>query len=409
MSRTELLAPAGNAEKLKYAYLYGADAAYVGLDSFSLRQKADNFTVEELKEAALLKGSKKLFCAINALFHQKDVYRLEDALDDIGSVPFDAFIVGDMGAARMLGRRLPGTPLHLSTQASCLNSEAVLAYRDMGFSRIILGRETSLDDIAEIRARVPEIELETFVHGAMCLAYSGRCFLSANLAGRSANEGSCAHACRWKWRVLEESERPGEYYPVVEEGEGGFTTILSSKDLCMIDHLKELKDAGVDSFKIEGRMKSLYYTAVVTRAYRKALDALEKPGEESPLLPAFRRELFGVSHREYSTGFFFGKEEIEESCGESYRREYLFLGTIGEETEPGTFILEPKNHFAAGGEIEYIGPEVPFLGDADFRLFELKGNEDRMGVECGRADHGKRYLIRPSVPVESGYIIRRKI
>jgi putative protease len=404
----ELLAPAGNPEKLKYAYLYGADAVYVGLDRFSLRQKADNFSSEELRTAAGMKEKKKLFGTINALFHQGDIDRLEDRCQEIGTIPFDAFIVSDMGAARLLRRRFPGTALHLSTQASCLNAEAVLTYRELGFSRVILGRETRLDEIAEIRSRVPEMELETFVHGAMCLAYSGRCFLSAYLADRSANEGACAHACRWNWRVLEEGQRPGEYFPIIEDEENGFTTILSSKDLCMIDHIRELRDAGIDSLKIEGRMKSLYYTAVVTRAYRKAIDALESPDPlRDSQLPAYRAELFSVSHREYTSGFFFGKEEIEVPCNESYRREYLFLGTVGEEIEPGGYLFEPKNHLEAEGEIEFIGPEVPYIADSDFSISELTA--DGGVTKTAQADHGKRYVIRPSVGVEPGYIIRRKL
>lgn len=302
----ELLAPAGNIEKLHYAYRYGADAVYVGLDKFSLRQKADNFSAEALQKAGEIKGERKLYCAVNALFHQKEISRLEESLDEIGSFPFDAFIVSDLGAARLLRSRFPETQLHLSTQASCLNAEAVKTYQELGFSRIILGREVRLEEIADIKAAVPEMELECFVHGAMCLAYSGRCFLSAYLADRSGNEGSCAHSCRWNWRVLEESQRPGEYLPIVEDPDGGYTTILSSKDLCMIDHVAELRDAGIDSLKIEGRMKSLYYTAVVTRAYRKTIDALEKPGSvDAESLAAFRDELFRVSHREYSTGFSF--------------------------------------------------------------------------------------------------------
>jgi putative protease len=400
----ELLAPAGNIEKLHYAYRYGADAVYVGLDKFSLRQKADNFSAEALQKAGEIKGERKLYCAVNALFHQKEISRLEESLDEIGSFPFDAFIVSDLGAARLLRSRFPETQLHLSTQASCLNAEAVKTYQEFGFSRIILGREVRLEEIADIKAAVPEMELECFVHGAMCLAYSGRCFLSAYLADRSGNEGSCAHSCRWNWRVLEESQRPGEYLPIVEDPDGGYTTILSSKDLCMIDHVAELRDAGIDSLKIEGRMKSLYYTAVVTRAYRKTIDALEKPGSvDAESLAAFRDELFRVSHREYSTGFFFSKQDIEAPCMESYQREYLFLGTVGEELESGRFLFHPKNHIDAGTAIEFVGPEIPFLEDEAFRLYDDDGNE------LAFADHGKSYQICPSVEVKPGYIVRRKI
>ena len=251
----ELLAPAGNIEKLKYAYLYGADAAYIGILNFSLRQKADNFREEEHRRLAEIKGTKKLFGALNIYFHQQDIRRLEENLDYLALYPLDAFIISDIGILPLLQKRFPGIPLHLSTQANCVNSSAARIYRDLGFSRVILGRETPLDEIADIRAKVPGLELETFVHGAMCLAYSGRCFLSRYMADRSGNQGSCSHSCRWNYRVLEEAERPGEYFPV-ETGEG-FTTILSSKDLCMIDYIPDMIQAGIDSLKIEGRLKGL--------------------------------------------------------------------------------------------------------------------------------------------------------
>lgn len=408
-NRLELLAPAGNLEKLRYAYLYGADAVYMGMEQFSLRRKADNFSAEDIRTARRLKGEKKLFCAVNALFHEGEIDHLKKELPaiadlgDTGEPPFDAFIVSDLGAAALLRQRFPRTPLHLSTQASCLNSEAVKVYRDLGFSRIILGREASLEDIRTIRERVPEVELECFVHGAMCLAYSGRCFLSAYLADRSGNSGSCAHSCRWNWRVLEEKERPGEYFPIVEDPEGGYTTILSSRDLCMIDHVRELKEAGVNSLKIEGRMKSLYYTAMVSRAYRKAIDAVEQPGSVDPeTLDEYRQELFRVSHRQYSTGFFFSRNDIDPPNRESYRRYYLFLGTLGREIEPGTFQFEPKNQLLQGQRIEIIGPEAGAVEEDSFRIF------NQAGEECDKADHGKVYTIRLSVKAAEGWILRRR-
>jgi len=397
--KSELLAPAGNLEKLHYAYSYGADAAYIGIKAFSLRARAENFHHDEFEIIRRIKGNRKLYAALNIYFHPSDIRSLEANLDYLGEYPLDAFIVSDLGAARLLGRRFPDTPLHLSTQANCINAEAVKVYRDLGFRRIILGRETSLADIEEIRRGVPDIELEAFVHGAMCLAYSGRCFLSAYMAGRSANEGNCSHSCRWDYRVLEESKRPGEYYPV-ETGEG-FTTILSSKDLCMIDHLKELKDAGVDSFKIEGRMKSIYYTAVVTRAYRKALDSLE--GEPDPELSAYREELFNVSHREYSTGFYFSKKDIEQPTQTSYQRRYLFLGSLGKQhpEQPEVYELDVKNQILGEDKIEFIGPDTPFLRDTGFVLL------DKDMLPVAKADHGSYYYIRTSVPVAEGYILRK--
>jgi len=293
----ELLAPAGNIEKLKYAYQYGADAAYIGIKNFSLRAKADNFGRNEVEYIKEIKGDKKLYCALNIFFHNEDIRKLEEQIEQFADYPFDAFIISDLGILNLLKKRFPEREMHLSTQANCVNGEAAKIYRDLGFSRLILGRETPLKDIYEIKKAVPEIELETFVHDAMCMSYSGRCFLSAMMTDRSANQGSCAHSCRWSYKVLEEKERPGEYYPI-EEGEN-YTTIMSSKDLCMIDHIQELKDAGIDSLKIEGRMKSIYYAAVITRAYRKMIDC--KNGIVVPDLEGFREEIFKVSHRELNS------------------------------------------------------------------------------------------------------------
>ena len=332
----ELLSPAGNIEKLETAFLYGADAAYMGLTSFSLRANAGNFSDKEKERVRELKAKtgKKLYCTMNILFHENQIEQLKAMKDEIRTWPFDAFIVSDIGAADFLKNTFPEKDLHLSTQASCINSEAAKVYHNMGFSRVILGREASIRDIKRIKDKIPELELEAFVHGAMCMAYSGRCLLSAHLAGRSGNQGDCSHTCRWNYKLhyaIEEEERPGLYYPIEEND--GYTTILSSKDLCMIDHVKELEDAGLSSLKIEGRMKSVYYVAVVTRAYRKALD-------NAPDLDSYKRDIFDVSHREYTTGFFFSDRPIEERKDDvsrptsyGYERNYTFLGTIGENKE----------------------------------------------------------------------------
>lgn len=414
----ELLSPAGNLRKLEYAYRYGADAAYIGIGNFSLRQRADNFHGAEAEAVRRLKemsGEKrKLYCTLNIFFHQEDIRRLEEGFDRFSPYPFDAWIISDLGVLPLIRRHYPQAELHLSTQANCLNAEAVKMYRDLGFSRIILGRETPLKDIESIKTAVPEVELEVFVHGAMCLAYSGRCFLSRWMAERSANQGRCSHSCRWTYRVgkdplvLEEQERPGEFYPIEEfaprNGAEGYTTILSSRDLCMIDHLRELRDAGVDSLKIEGRMKSLYYTAMVTRAYRKALDHMEDPGSVTAREAAdYRDELFKVSHREYSTGFFFDKEEIEAPTEKAYQRSYTLLGTVGPPvSDHGEWKLEVNNKIRSGEEIEFVGPDILYAADKDFVLI------DEEGEICSEADHGKVYTLRPSVPVKEGYIIRRK-
>ncbi len=394
----ELLSPAGNIEKLYYAYEYGADAAYIGIKNFSLRAKADNFSADEYEAIRKVKGNKKLYTALNIYFHDSDIETLEKESDYIHKYPLDGFIVSDIGILGFLKKNFPDKELHLSTQANCVNTEAAKMYRDMGIKRIVLGRELSLKEIEAIKNNVPDLEIEVFAHGAMCLAYSGRCFLSKYLADRSANQGDCAHSCRWQYRVLEESERPGEYFPVVQ-GEN-FTSILSSKDLCMIDHLKELKDAGVDSIKIEGRMKSIYYTAVITRAYRKQLDYIEGISSEDP--KPYVDEIFKVSHREFSTGFYYGKDEIEMPTFKSYMSEAQFLGSIEEQMGDGLYRLDVKNQILASDSIEYIGPDLLYLKDEGFTLLD----EDMQTVP--KTDHGKIAYIKTDKKLKKGYIIRKK-
>ncbi len=396
----ELLSPAGDYEKLKTAFSYGADAAYMGMTEFSLRRNAGNFSQEEIEKVRDLKEKtgKHLYCTMNILFHQRDMERIQSMADEIRAWPFDAFIISDIGLVPFLQRNFPDRTLHLSTQASCLNSESVRMYRSMGFSRVILGREASLDDIRRIHDAVPEIELEAFVHGAMCMAYSGRCLLSAHLAGRSGNQGDCSHTCRWNYRLaLEEEERPGIYYPISEQD--GYTTILSSKDLCMIDHVKELEEAGLSSLKIEGRMKSIYYVAIVTRAYRKAIDG-------SSDAEKYRRDLFDVSHREYTTGFFFSSGPVDASSDVSrptsygYQRNYLFLGSIGKCIGDGIYEVDIRNQIRAEG-LEFIGPDIPLLTASDITLLEGDMNETE------KLDHGRKGYIRTKAPLKEGYIIRR--
>ena len=394
----ELLSPAGNIEKLYYAYEYGADAAYIGIKNFSLRAKADNFSADEYEAIRRVKGNKKLYTALNIYFHDSDIETLEKESDYIHQYPLDGFIVSDIGILGFLKKNFPDKELHLSTQANCVNTEAAKMYRDMGIKRIVLGRELSLKEIEAIKNNVPGLEIEVFAHGAMCLAYSGRCFLSKYLADRSANQGDCPHSCRWQYRVLEESERPGEYFPVVQ-GEN-FTSILSSKDLCMIDHLKELKDAGVDSIKIEGRMKSIYYTAVITRAYRKQLDYIDGISKEDP--KPYVDEIFNVSHREFSTGFYYGKDDIEMPTFKSYMSEAQFLGSIEEQVGKGLYRLDVKNQILASDSIEYIGPDLLFMKDEGFTLLD----EDMQPVP--KTDHGKIAYIKTDKMLKKGYIIRKK-
>jgi putative protease len=407
----ELLSPAGSLQKLQYAYLFGADAAYIGVQGFSLRDRASNVKVDSIEDLIQVKGDKKLYGAVNRFFHESDYQDFAASVNDFKNYPFDAYIVSDLGPAMLLKKTLgDNIRLHLSTQANTLNSGAIQAYKELGFSRIILGREVTLDDIKRIKDAVPEIEIETFVHGAMCMAYSGRCFLSAHLSDRSANEGDCAHTCRWKYNLLEKKEpkeyyieeetRKGEYFPVIEED--GYSTILSSKDLNMIDHLSELKEAGVDSLKIEGRMKSLYYVATVTRAYRKAIDVIEHGGDAKDAL-LYKEELDSVSHREYSTGFFFNKKDIETPTDITYLREYLLIGTVEKQVGPNRFELDLKNKLTVGDEIEYIGPEVLFLKDSVCKLFDE--NNEAMEV----ANHHQKVYLETKAEIKEGYIMRKRL
>ena len=399
----ELLSPAGNYEKLATAFNYGADAAYMGMTEFSLRANAGNFSIEEAEKVRALKEKtgKKVYCTLNILFREKQMEKLLSEKDEIGSWPFDAFIVSDIGTVPFLRKNFPEKELHLSTQASCLNSESVKMYRDMGFKRIILGREASLDDIRRIKDKVPEMELEAFVHGAMCMSYSGRCMLSSFLTGRSANRGDCSHTCRWNYRMyaLEEEERKGHYYPIEEND--GYTTILSSKDLCMIDHVKELEEAGLSSLKIEGRMKSVYYVAVVTRAYRKAID-------DAPDKDEYKRDIFDVSHREFTTGFFFKDDPIEgreddvsRPTSYGYERSYIFLGTIGKKKGENIWEIDCRNQIKRGQKLEFIGPDVPLLSDDNFTIL------DEDGFPLLQLDHMKKDFIKTDLNLKEGYIIRR--
>lgn len=417
----ELLSPAGSIEKLKYAFAYGADAAYLGVQGFSLRANAENAAGDDFSELSQIKGNKKLYGAINLFPQDDDLDRLAQFFERSSELPFDAWIVSDLGAYSVLRRYRPKDEVHLSTQANCLNSEAAKMYRDMGFARIIPGRELSLRDIARIKNTVPELAIEAFVHGAMCMAWSGRCFLSAELTGRSANRGDCAHTCRWDFRalaqelpqgnvVVEEKERPGEYFPIFEEN--GYTAIFSSKDLNMVRHLRDLRDAGVDSLKIEGRMKSLYYVSIVTRAYRRALDEMNGIISQDALLP-YIEELERVSHRDYSTGFFYDQHEMDIANKTSYESTHRFLGTVStehpplqsvhEKLPPGTWKawkLELLNKITKDYELEIIEPHKLCTRVAKFYL------ADQSGKILDQAVRHKEQYIYLEEDISSGAMLR---
>ena len=403
----ELLSPAGNVEKLSYAYAYGADAAYIGLKKFSLRVKADNFYEDEYKKVIELKEKypgRRLHCALNISFHDDEIDSLKQNLDYFKQYPIDAFIVQDIGIVPLLQKEFPGVQLHLSTQASCVNSEAVKLYKQLGFSRIVLGREISLDQIKRIKDTVPDMELEAFCHGAMCIAYAGRCLMSAYLTGRSAQSGFCSHTCRWNFNVdaakaiaqsglltLEEEQRPGEKFPVFE-GED-FTAVLSSKDLFMIDHLADFKAAGVDSLKIEGRMKSVYYVAMVTRAYRKALDCLEGKISEDEAKP-FIDELENVSHREGTTGFYYNKAEADQTTIGASDSKYQLAAEMQEEITGSDFEkiyeLGQTNYKKFTDDLNAMHPSA-----REARLKDLELHTDRRVVPFEKVEGWHMYSCIP--------------
>lgn len=409
----ELLSPAGNVEKLSYAYAYGADAAYIGLKKFSLRVKADNFYDDEYKQVIALKEKypgRRLHCALNISFHDDEIDSLHQNLDYFKLYPIDAFIVQDIGIVPLLQKEFPGVQLHLSTQSSCVNSEAVKMYKAMGFSRIVLGREISLDQIRRIKDTVPDMELEAFCHGAMCIAYAGRCLMSAYLTGRSAQSGFCSHTCRWNFKIagdgpmsveqakalaqsglltIEEEQRPGETFPIFEGDD--FTAVLSSKDLRMIEHLADFKAAGVDSLKIEGRMKSVYYVAMVTRAYRKALDALDGKISAAEAQP-FIDELENVSHRASTTGFYYNKAEADQTTTGASDSKYQLAAEIDREVAGDEFekIFESgqANYKRHTDELNAMHPSA-----REARLKDLEIHTDRRVIPFEKHDDWKMYSI----------------
>lgn len=369
MKKPELLAPAGSLESLETALLYGADAVYIGGELFSLRAKARNFDREEIQKAAELchASAAKLYVAVNIIGHDSHFEGLGEYLQFLESAGVDALIMADAGMIMTARSAVPNMPIHLSTQASATNSETFCFWHQNGISRIVAARELSLEELSYIRAHTPkELEMEAFVHGAMCMSISGRCLLSAYMAGRDANLGECAQPCRWQYRLVEEM-RPGEYFPVMEGEEG--TYIFNSKDLCMIEHLPELLGAGVESFKIEGRMKTPLYVAMVTKIYREAIDDYAAdPSLYEAKKPSYLSMLSKVSHRSYSTGFYFGAPDESGQIYESvaYDKELSFGARIlsCERALPdGLLLVEQRGRFFQGEEVfllPFEGEQVPF-------------------------------------------------
>lgn len=364
----ELLAPAGDMERLEMAVRYGADAVYLAGQSYGMRAFAGNFTDEELRAAVALAHSRgvRVHCTINTMPRNDEVAHLPAHLELLNDIGVDAVIVADLGAFTLAGKYAPRCARHISTQASICNYETARAWHDLGAERVILARELSLEEIRTIRDKTPkELEIEAFVHGAMCVSYSGRCLLSNYMTGRDSSRGACAQPCRYHYALVEE-KRPGEFFPIEEDGQGSY--ILNSRDMCMIDHLGDLIDAGLTSLKIEGRAKSAYYAAIVTGAYRHCLDAAAA-GE--PADPVWRDEVEHVSHRPYSTGFYYGEpgQYYETS---RYVRNWQVIALVTDCDGEGNATLSLRNKFRAGDTVEVVGPDtrpfaltVPEMTDAD--------------------------------------------
>lgn len=352
--KPELLAPAGDMERLRMAVLYGADAVYLAGTSFGMRSFAGNFSPEELPKAVAWAHSHgvRVHVTVNTMPRNKEASRLPAYLEQLQEAGVDALIVADLGAFTMAGQYAPRCERHISTQASIANYACAAAWYDLGAKRVILARELSLDEIREIREKVPsELELEAFVHGAMCVSYSGRCLLSNYMTGRDSNRGACAQPCRYQYCLMEE-KRPGEYFPVFEDEKG--TYIMNSRDMCMIDHVGELMDAGLNSLKIEGRAKSAYYAAIVTGAYRHVIDDV---AAGRPVDPVWRDEVEHVSHRHYATGFYFGQPG-QYTDNARYIREWQVVALITECDDSGYATLSLRNKFSTGEPLELVGPDT---------------------------------------------------
>lgn len=363
MQKIELLSPAGDFERLKLAVQFGADAVYVGGSSFGMRSNPSNFNAEQLKEAVkyVHDNDKKLYLTCNTLPRNYEIPALPDFLRYAQEVGVDAFIIADMGVLQLAKKYAPEVEIHVSTQAGIVNYASALAYYEMGAKRIVTARELSLDEIREIRDKCPsELEIEAFVHGAMCMSFSGRCILSDYLTGRDANRGDCAQPCRWKYSLVEE-KRPGEYFPVNQEKDG--TYIFNSRDLCMIEHIPQLVSAGINSFKIEGRAKSEYYTAAVTHAYRAAIDEyLQAPSDDFKPSGWIVDEMDRISHREYTTGFYFGpieKGQVTDYGG--YVRSWEVCALL-KSVDEGRITVDQRNRFFEGEQLEVLEPFTkPYL------------------------------------------------
>lgn len=389
MRQTELLIPAGSLDVLKTAVIYGADAVYLGGEAFGLRAKAKNFTNEEIREGIAFAHERgvKVYITANILAHNEDLPGVEAYFEELKEIRPDALIISDPGVFAIARRVIPDMEIHISTQANNTNYGTYLFWHQLGAKRVVTARELSLAEIREIRDHIPEdMEIESFIHGAMCISYSGRCLLSNFMVGRDANQGACTHPCRWKYSLVEE-KRPNEYMPVFENERG--TYIFNSKDLCMIEHIPEMMEAGIDSFKIEGRMKTALYVATVARTYRKAIDDYNRnPEEYRANLDWYRAEIGKCTYREFTTGFYFGKPDSTTQIydNNTYVKNYTYLGTVEEVREDGCCRITQKNKFSVGETIEVMKPDGRNVEVA------VKAMYDEEGQAVESAPHSKQVI-----------------
>ena len=401
----ELLIPASSLEVLKVAVIFGADAVYIGGEAFGLRAKAKIFSMDEMREGIAFahEHDVKVYVTANILAHNNDLDGVRTYFEELKEVKPDGLIIADPAIFEIAGEVCPEIERHISTQANNTNYGTYNFWHKLGATRVVTARELSLEEIKEIRANIPEdLEIETFIHGAMCISYSGRCLLSNYLVGRDANQGACTHPCRWKYSIVEET-RPGEYMPVFENERG--TYIFNSKDLCMIEHIPEILEAGVDSLKIEGRMKTALYVATVARTYRKAIDDFQKDPElYRKNMPWYLEQISNCTYRQFTTGFFFGKPDETSQIYDSntYVKEYTYLGIIGEEKD-GMYRIEQRNKFSVGETIEVMKPN----GDNIEVTVKRIVTED--GVEQVSAPHPKQVLyVDLGIKVDEYDILRRQ-
>lgn len=405
MNKPELLAPAGNLEKLKMALLYGADAVFMGGKAFGLRAFSANFTDDELKEGIAFAHSlhKKAYITVNIFPHNDDLAALPEYLAFLQSAGADGLLIADPGVFRMAKKIVPEMPLHISTQANNTNWSSVLFWEELGASRVVLARELSLEDIKTIRKKA-RVELEAFVHGAMCISYSGRCLMSNYFTGRDSNRGECAQPCRWKYYLVEE-KRPNQYIPVLEDERG--TYIFNSKDLCLLPYLPQLIESGISSFKIEGRMKSVHYVATVVKAYRQAIDQYFADPQGFAVRTEWLEELNKVSHRAYTTGFYFGKTTAGDQIygSSSYSQTHDFIGLVKSyDAVTKTAIVEQRNNMRLGQEIEIVQPDHPTFIQQITAMADAEGN----AIEA--APHPQQMIVMSMrQPVAPFSMLRRKV